>query len=54
MMGLPQAYLPMVLLEARRQVMHLLIGGFSRYYNITYRKKTQQLKNPKLLLFYQT
>lgn len=39
MMGLPQAYLPLVLLEARRQVMYLLIGGFPRYYKVTYRKK---------------
>lgn len=39
MTGLLQAYLPLVLLEARRQVMYLLIGGFPRYYKITYRKK---------------
>lgn len=38
-MGLPQAYLPRVLLEARRQVMYLLIGGFPHYYKVTYRKK---------------
>lgn len=38
MTGLPPAYLPLVLLEARRQVMYLLIGGFPRYYKVTYRK----------------
>lgn len=46
MMGLPQAYLPLVLLEARRQVMYLLIGGFPRYYVLLTEKKTTVKKTP--------